>query len=188
MFKLPDDLLVTLLYSPVATPRPVPLSWAAVPPPAVPVGAVVPAVVPPVVAPVVLPDDFLSSPHAAATMARPAAAPPIWIRARRDSFSRKLCGARILIGSCWDGIRAPWDGTAVSRSRWLLLMRARRAPGFPVPPRIDTRLWRTIGTTPDHRDAGSVPSGGAARRSRRAPVSGRRIAGCRRSGTRRPPH
>src|SRR6478735_10394789 len=115
MLRPPDDLLVTRLQSPDATPRPVPLSPALpepVPPlPAVPVGAAEPAVVPAVVPP---PEvallATLSSPHAA-KMATPAAAPPILNRVRRDNLSRKLCGARILPGASFDGITAPWKGS-----------------------------------------------------------------------------
>src|SRR3954449_6095349 len=170
MLRPPDDLFVTRLQSPVATPRPVPLSPTSPAPAAPP--AVVPAVVPPVVAAgapvpaVVPPPDVallatLSSPHAA-RMAMPAAAPPIWNSVRRDNLSRKLCGARILTGSSLDGIAAPWEGSC--GSRLLLLLPARPARDSLVQQRTDKRRAPTNGTTPDHPGAGLVPYRAAAAR------------------------
>src|SRR3954452_2116785 len=170
MLRPPDDLLVTRLQSPLATPSPVPLSPTspapvappAVVPPVVAAGAAVPPVVPAVVPP---PDvallATLSSPHAA-RIAMPAAAPPIWNRVRRDNFSRKLSGARILTGSSLDGIAAPWEGSF--GSRWLLLLPARPARDSLVQQRTDKRRAPTNGTTPDRPEAGWAPCHGAARR------------------------
>src|SRR3954469_25897198 len=189
MLRPPDDLLVTRLQSPLATPRPVPLSPTSPPPvappavvpPVVAAGAPVPAVVPP---PEVALLATLSSPHAA-KMAMPAAAPPIWNSVRRDNLSRKLCGARILTGSSLDGIAAPWEGSL--GSRWLLLLPARPAPGSLVQRRTDRRRVTTNGTTPDRPATGWAPCPAAAARSRRGTCCGRRTARCRRSGKRRQP-
>src|SRR3954447_5838383 len=170
MLRPPDDLLVTRLQSPVATPSPVPLSPTSPPPVAAPpdvppvVGAG--AAVPPVVPAVVPPPDVallatLSSPQAA-RIAMPAAAPPIWNRVRRDNFSRKLSGARILTGSSLDGIAAPWEGSF--GSRWLLLLPARPARDSLAQQRTDRRHVTTSGTTPDHPGAGLVPYRAAAAR------------------------
>src|SRR3954451_3800994 len=193
MLRPPDDLLVTRLQSPLATPSPVPLSPTSPAPVAPP--AVVPPVVaagaplPPVVPAVVPPPDVallatLSSPHAA-KMAMPAAAPPIWNSVRRDNLSRKLCGARILTGSSLDGIAAPWEGSF--GSRWLLLLPARPTRGFLGQQRTDTRRVTTNGTTRDRPAKGWAPCPAAAARSRRGTCCGRRTARCRRSGKRRQP-